>query len=77
MPKSTNNRMGLHWLECSICGFMYPKTVMKRQRGEWVCTVVPCYDEPNRQYYEDQLEMPETESEPVFIPDDPFPETSP
>lgn len=76
----TNHMVGEHWIECSLCGFLYPKSHMRRQRSFWVCIDIPCFDEPNRQYYLDQQDLSkynEVESPPIEIPEDPWPETAP
>jgi hypothetical protein len=40
---------GEPWIECDICGFFFPQSLMEKQRGLNVCTWQPDFDEENPQ----------------------------
>lgn len=42
-------RYGEPWRYCDRCGFPYGMSQLVKQKGLWVCTVLPCRDDLTRE----------------------------
>lgn len=76
MPKNSGS-FGIPWKTCDRCGFDYPMHQIRKQRGLFVCTVIPCvddlsYEQASRRISEKLNPPGEGEDKFQFMPDEEF-----